>query len=256
MSHDNDVPNPNLVSILPKINHLRKQTWRPIVGPEEGTLTASKVSGKPWLNLNEEWPKCSRCGEPMQLFFQLNLEQLPEELEAKFGKGLLQLFYCITDYYPNGGMCYELCESWKPFSEGQLVRVIEPRGEPAVVEVPEIKNRDGYYPTYLIVDWEKLDDEYPEADELKAYGVEISDENYPGDYDLPKGVNKLAGWPLWLQDIEYPNCPICNKKMEIVFQIAPDEGSVLEMVPFLSDDVGYITQCNEHKEQVAFNWQN
>ena len=64
--------------------------------------------------------------------------------------------------------------------------------------------------------------------------------------------DKLAGWADWVQFPRYPNCPTCNQPMnQFVFEL----GS--ENIPYAWGDYGegYIVQCPEHKEQVAFLWQ-
>ncbi|MGV2828895.1 hypothetical protein ACLFKQ_13485 [Myxosarcina sp. GI1(2024)] len=66
----------------------------------------------------------------------------------------------------------------------------------------------------------------------------------------PPRKDKLAGYPHWVQDIEYPNCPTCDRVMnQFIFEFASDDN-----IPFIWVDVGmgYIVQCPEHKEQVAF----
>ena len=71
---------------------------------------------------------------------------------------------------------------------------------------------------------------------------EIADSE-PGD--------KLAGWPNWVQGVEYPRCPRCGRRMIIVFQVASEDN-----IPFMFGDVGrgHITQCPDYKEVVAFGW--
>lgn len=69
----------------------------------------------------------------------------------------------------------------------------------------------------------------------------------------PPQKDKLAGWPHWIQDIEYPNCPTCNQIMnQFIFQFETDDN-----IPYLWGDAGagYFVQCPEHKDQVAFLWQ-
>jgi len=72
-----------------------------------------------------------------------------------------------------------------------------------------------------------------------------------GMYEL--GDDKLAGWPRWVQDIEYPNCPTCDGVMnQFIFQLESDDN-----IPWLWGDLGtgYLVQCPEHKNKVAFLWQ-
>ncbi|MEM6435512.1 MAG: pentapeptide repeat-containing protein [Cyanobacteria bacterium P01_D01_bin.115] len=70
---------------------------------------------------------------------------------------------------------------------------------------------------------------------------------------FPAEGDKLAGWPYWIQDVEYPKCPTCDRLMDtLIFEFASNDH-----VPYFWGDVGagYILQCPEHKEQVAFLWQ-
>ncbi|MEW5857223.1 MAG: DUF1963 domain-containing protein [Cyanobacteriota bacterium] len=78
-----------LAQLKQKLSGVRRSAWKPIVQEGDGDLTASKFAGKPWLSADETWPTCPNCQKPMQLFLQLNLDQLPEKLDKKFGSGLL-----------------------------------------------------------------------------------------------------------------------------------------------------------------------
>jgi uncharacterized protein YwqG len=89
---------------------------------------------------------------------------------------------------------------------------------------------------------------------LNELGINLSDDEFERLYELeiePKSGDKLAGWPLWIQGVEYPSCPICQAEMSLVFQIDSEDN-----VPYMFGDVGcgHITQCREHKEQLAFAW--
>src|SRR5262245_42089920 len=68
----------------------KRSAWKPVVKKGDGDLTSSKFSGVPWLAAGEAWPTCSACAKPLQLFLQLDLDELPAELKGRFGKGLLQ----------------------------------------------------------------------------------------------------------------------------------------------------------------------
>ena len=63
--------------------------------------------------------------------------------------------------------------------------------------------------------------------------------------------DKLAGWPAWVQGVEYPSCALCGSRMLQLFQVDSEDN-----IPFMFGDVGCgnITQCPEHKEIVAFGW--
>jgi uncharacterized protein YwqG len=65
--------------------------------------------------------------------------------------------------------------------------------------------------------------------------------------------DKLAGYPHWVQgNEECPACPTCGRTMnQLIAQLESDDN-----VPVLWGDVGsgYLVQCLEHKDQVAFFW--
>ncbi|MBL1175470.1 DUF1963 domain-containing protein [Pantanalinema sp. GBBB05] len=245
----------------------RRLAWKPIVADRDGEATASKFSGMPWLGEDEPYPCCQNCHAPMPLLLQLNLDHLPEELAGRFGSGLLQLFYCSDD----------TCDDYEAFADGKLVRVVQPSASSrslAAADYPSL-------PPKTIVGWTSLYDypSYQEHDELGLiYEYDMSsdqvdtvqihcplvglenavlpldeDEYVPESEEIadPEPGDKLAGYPNWIQNMEYPNCPQCDRRMELVFQLDSDDH-----LPVMFGDVGcgHITQCPEHKEVVTFAW--
>src|SRR5919199_6422713 len=157
-----------LEQLKPKLSSVRRSAWKPIVQEGDGALTASKFAGTAWLSPNEQWPICPNCNKPMQLFIQLNLDELPESLGRKFGKGLLQFFYCTS----SEPLCDDDCEGWEPFAAIKVVRIVQPRPISAEVKIPEIED---LLPAKLIVGWKEIDD-YPTKQEMEMYGITIEDE--------------------------------------------------------------------------------
>ena len=91
--------------------------------------------------------------------------------------------------------------------------------------------------------------------ECPEYGIMIET---PADDELEDDVifqviegDKLAGYPNWIQGVEYPNCPECQRRMQFVFQIDSQDN-----LPVMFGDVGcgHITQCPEHKQILTFSW--
>ncbi|GAK53528.1 hypothetical protein U14_04793 [Candidatus Moduliflexus flocculans] len=223
---------------------LRHSAWMPVVEANAGLPTASKFGGIPWLQPGESWPTCQHCGQPMPLFLQLNLAELPEALRGKFGEGLLQLFYCTnTDAF-----CETECDTFFPFTEGKFVRLIVPESETPPV-VPE---QIAHFPEQRIIGWKEADD-YPDSQEALEQGVEYAEREWEAliDADFPRSGDKLSGWPHWIQGIEYPNCRICQTPMRLVFQLDSNDH-----LPFMFGDMGcgHVTQCLEHKSEVTFAW--
>lgn len=181
----------------------------------------------------------------MQLFLQLNLNELPAPLESMYGNGLLQLFYCTNAKL----MCDVQCEAWGPFSKSVLVRIVRPEGAAHAKTPPRLEDP---FPPKLIVGWEEVVD-YPSWDEGQDLGIELDEAEWVklDEARYPRPGDKLAGWPYWVQSIEYPNCPTCGEAMRFVFQIDSNDN-----LPYMFGDVGcgHITQCEAHKSEVAFAW--
>lgn len=236
-------------STTEKLQSFEKPAWKPIVEDTDGSLTASKFSGTPWLAQPEDWPTCSNCKQPMQLFVQLNLSELPEPLQNHFGTGLIQLFYC-TSTEP---LCEDDCEAYFPFSASVVVRLVAPESGKNEIVIPDIVN---YFPARQIIGWEACAPEWPmweEAEDgLTEAGVTLSAEEMEFLDDCrPELGDKVGGWPHWIQGVEYPNCPLCDTTMHYVFQIDSDDHLPHR---FGDSGCGHITQCPEHKEQLAFGW--
>src|SRR5262249_40249616 len=178
--------------------------------------------------------------------------------------GLLQLFYCTREECQGHG-------GWEPFAgDFSRVRVVQPSGPGLKTAVPP---QEGGFPAKRIVRWQRFL-EFPHPEEhgelglrytydFKADTVRLECEElglvFEGvrDSDLAENItnseagDKLAGWPAWIQNVEYPNCPRCGRRMAHVFQVDSEDN-----IPFMFGDAGcgHLTQCPEHKAAVAFCW--
>jgi uncharacterized protein YwqG len=237
-------------------------TWKPVVSEGDGPTHVSKFSGIPWLSKGEDWPTCVGCNNPLQLFLQLNLSNLPEELNGRFGTGLLQLFYCV-DYN-----CDAALGAWQPFSGPTILRIVQP----ARPERENVTAHPGHFPPRTIIGWD-IDADFPAPEERAELGLkyeynikekrvniswlEAGLQFANVDFDTahavsePQSGDKLSGWPYWVQGVEYQNCPQCGQRMDFVFQIDSEKN-----LPFMFGDVGcgHITQCPTHRDVVAFGW--
>jgi uncharacterized protein YwqG len=228
-----------------KLTPFRRQAWIPEVVDSDGEPATSKFSGQPWLPRGEVWPACGNCGQPLQLFVQLNARDLPTEAEQRLGGGILQLFYC-TNEQPH---CESECEAFFPNAQSTLLRLLPPPGAAGMgfVEPPS-----GMFPPKRIVSWTEVAD-YPNEEELEELGVSLGDEEADAlaGQDYPRSGEKLLGWPAWVQSVEYPSCSECEGRMELLFQIDSEQN-----LPYMFGDVGtgHITQCPVHKHQLAFGW--
>ena len=232
--------------IEPLVEPYKKQAWVPSVSKGSTSYLASKFAGIPALLKDEAWPCCGSCQKPMQLFVQLNSNDIPEAAKGAFGDGILQAFYCTN----SEDDCEDLCESYFPFSKATSVRLIT-ADESQLVEHTENLVEEAF-PEKQMTDWEAQDD-YPHWEELEDFGVKLTEEQVETMYEMgfPRAKDKLLGWPHWIQGVEYPSCPECNKRMKLIFQIDSENN-----VPYMFGDVGcaHVTQCEEHKEQLAIAW--
>ena len=225
----------------PRLDAIRRPCWIPRVESRDGEPRASKFSGTAALPAGESWPLCPNCTLPMQLFLQLNPADLPDGFEAPWGDGTLQFFYCTTSEPP----CEADCEAWEPFAKSTLLRIV-----PADAATQGAPMPGTALPAKLIVGWERLDD-LPGWEELTDLGFsevdceEISNSGYPREGD------KLAGWPYWVQSVEYPPCPECGSAMKLLFQI-----DSYKNLPHMFGDAGcgHVTCCEKHPHVLAFGW--
>lgn len=248
--------------------HLRP-AWKPVVEERaDASKSKSKFGGIPYTTAEHDWPVCTECGQQMQHFLQLDLSDLPAELGDRHGTGLVQLFYCTRgDCQGMGG--------WFPFEDTMSrVRVLPiPLAE--YVAPAEFESQEEEFSEFCIVDWEKSDD-FPATAEQEELGLDFDydfdsqpnlvkvkcpelqfESDYIVDPMLAENISsaqfgdKLSGWPLWVQNVEYPNCPRCQTRMIFLFQMDSEDN-----VPFGWGDAGtgHITQCPEHKDVVAFGW--
>lgn len=224
-------------AVKAKLAHVARLAWSPLIGATDGDSEpgASRFGGLPWLGADEPWPGCADCVAPLTFFVQLDLAGAPKQARD-LGTGLLQLFHCTA------------CNPYRAFSGGHLVRVVDAAGEASSPTPP-----DGVrvFPERPIAGWARAVRDYPyrEADES-----ELLPEERAAVFGLNRQGDKLGGWPNWVQDPGYPNCPRGDRRMtQPVLQIDSGRG-----VPHVWGDngAGYIVQCPTHRDQVAFLWQS
>lgn len=228
--------------VLAKLAHLRRRAYKPVVEPGDGVATDGKFGGTPYLPEGQDWPPCGHCNEPMALVVQLNPSQLPEPLRKTYGTDLIQLFYCTSDE----PLCCDVAEAWRPDSVANLARQVGIAGDPAT---PTRRPEHEVEPA-VIRRWSAVDD-YPIGVERERLGVELEDDEVELAYELTQNGDKLSGWPLWIQDVEYPSCPECGKTMRLVFQIDSDDNTDINLG---DTGCGHLTQCPDHKHVLAFGW--
>lgn len=196
----------------------------------------------------------------MKFFLQLSLATLPAAFAAR-GTGLLQLFYCSRD---DGS-----CETWRPFSGTHLVRLLT--GPASIAAHP---SGLAPFPVRSVAQWSELvDDPHPEDHEwlglsynydvpnnrvsVACDSLGISLRDLPIDMNVAETIamasagDKLGGWPAWIQGSEYPACPRCGFRMQLLLQLDSEDN-----IPYMFGDAGcgHIMQCPKHPDVLAFGW--
>jgi hypothetical protein len=222
-----------------------RTAWLPRVRRQRGAVTASKLGGTPFLAQNEGWPNCGVCGQPLQLFLQLNSAELPEELRERFS-GLLQVFLCVTDGHATGTCTH----GQNPFSKAIFARLCEPSGVPRYSQPPFA---DAFIES-VIESWLPVEDLPASADlELLLDSLNEVQSELMTAADPPMTVqgDKLWGWPAWPQNSDYLNCPRCGDSMDVIFQLA-SEGALPHN--FADAGTAWVHQCREEPDVVFVTW--
>jgi uncharacterized protein YwqG len=232
--------------LLDSIAPFKRTTWHPVIKKKTGSVLTSKFSGIPLLHEHETWPICGSCQQEMQLFVQLNSDELPAEAQHAFGDGILQVFYC-TNLEESAG---EDCDAYYPFANSSLLRILDPAE--VVAKTLDASPVAGAFEEKIIVGWQASDD-YPNSSELGELDTELSDEESDLLYELdyPKAGDKLLGWPMWIQGLEYPDCPDCGNSMKLVFQFDSEDNLDYG---FGDGGIAHVTQCEKHPQTLAIAW--
>lgn len=226
-------------NIQETIQEYGNNSWKPITSTKNENNVVSKFCGQPLLNNKHLLPECGNCKDPMQLFVQLDSRELNE---ISIGEGILQVFFCTNEDSE--------CDTYEPISQCSCARFLPIDKEYSTLN--NSANDSVNFPEKFIEGWSENFD-YPRADELEMLGCKLSDDEGQMIWDkgFPLEGDKLAGWPMWIQSIEYPTCPTCSDKMGSIFQIDSEDN-----VPYMFGDGGiaHIMQCKTHKEHVAISW--
>jgi hypothetical protein len=228
-----------------ELQEFQRTAWIPQVRFRAGEVTHSKLGGTPWISETEEWPCCAVCSQPMELFLQLNSEELPEEMAGRFS-GLLQVFVCVTNGYSSGTCAL----GYEGFSKAWLLRLCQPVGQPRYSRPPF----EDAFIEGVIESWQPRVD-LPSSQELAALGIRLSHEQWrlmvAPEEQFTEAGDKLGGWPNWPQNLDYIACPRCQRRMDVIFQF--DSSDTLPH-DYMDCGTAWVSQCAEHPDVLAFNW--
>lgn len=238
------------------LEQLGRRPQRPRIERGDGWPSASKYGGTPMLGEEEPWPTCENCDEPMHLLVQLDLATLPEGVH-RVSHGWVQLFYCVSAE-PH---CEEDCEAWAPGAASTLARwIAEGRAREVEADEHAMPPSPDFTPS-LVVGWAADDAELPAFGDSDELATILAKEDIDHQELCEHGAtaspgDKLGGWPAWLGAPVYPRCPQCRAPMTFFLQIESKGLSGHAFGGPAADNHarGYLFQCTDHPEYVAFRW--
>ena len=278
-----DSAEPFMQELTSHLGPHRRTAWAPRVGESGHTSKYGQFGGVPRLKDGESWPCCVGCGERMSLVLEIELPNAPAPFQEKVGSdGLFQFYYC-----QNHECTVE--RAWEAFQGNSLARIVSGKTTRTsetstsdygalpildwveMLEGPDWEERDqlaidddflgsDLFDTFALMaqSWSDSNGYYDEI--LEYFGLNDDTLSGPFSYVRTLPGDKLLGWPAWSQAVEYPNCPKCGTRMEMLVQInndghgsdVPGFGSALGQV-FAADGNGHISYCPQHGE-LTFAW--
>jgi len=227
---------------------LRRTAWVPFVEQYNPAMGGrNQFGGVPALQPREAWPECGKSGKPMHLFLQLDLAQIPEDMQPTIGgSGLLQVFispdhieeYCGATETPEAGA-----------KLGYLVRVIptEQLNQAGPAMGPS-------YEPMSITFWHPVDDYPMTVDEVIQIYPKLGKSDRLSAWDGQGCVwgEKMGGWPMWTKGPGYMTCRECDAPMQVIFQFDSD----VNMDYVWGNRLGgtaFVHQC-PHCGKFGFSW--
>lgn len=204
----------------------KRKAWFPDTTLLDPGPLSSKLGGEPFLPATH--PRPTGEAGPLPLALQLDLMAHPEPKERR--PVFLQLFY---DACANGD------------ARG-VVRVLAAEGSHVADGGPSLPPRG--------IVWGRAKSDFPSlARDPERTEVSLSYDQQAVLRDINLSGDKLGGWPDWLQDARYPECPTCGERcVQLVFQL---ESGRHIAVDFGDAGVGYVLQCPEHPDTPVFQSQ-
>lgn len=239
------------------VKRFREETARnaflPVVGLQPGA-TGSKYGGAPSFMKGDVWPSCASCQSHLDFLFQLDLSEVEKDGE------IIQLYQCFS------AKCEGLEEARSSRGVVTCIRVHRSNSK-VLFDNPPVRLRKeiAISKWFSYVDYPSYQDQENllglttayEHDEISGQVSKVTIQYKgdrvavtPGEAEILERLcyrnDKLRGWPDWIQDSEYPECPECLERMTFLFQLL--DGLHVELE--LATGRGYLFQCDKHRDVV------
>jgi hypothetical protein len=233
------------------VNALRRTAWVPFVEEQPGRLAISRFGGAPVLRAGEDWPTCAKCQSALTLFLQLDLTEIPSEMQPVIAaEGILQVFVCVA---PGSGCLAAHCGQTELPPAGDptayIVRIIP---NDASLQVPTSRISGVSFDPMIVTYWHAVDD-YPRTpSEVVAVYPKLAKSPRLDAWDRSNCAwgEKMGGWPLWGASPSYMRCPACDIAMDVVFQL--DSDCNLDFV-WGNNGTAFVHRC-PHCQRMGFSW--
>ena len=194
---------------LARCPDLPRKSWRPVAGDggEAGGKFQTKFGGnKPFRPTNFKWPICEECHAHKSFLCQVNLEDIPPEVQEQIGlsSGLFQLFFCLecmplncfkdlffvskTEFVPSlSSLAAEEVVKAKSFRCDQLPLTLQHFVLDST-ETPDIEFDGETFQERLVLSWREAEtQEIPQPQEIQGFnGGEIERRSSLSSEDLSR----------------------------------------------------------------------
>jgi uncharacterized protein YwqG len=224
---------------------LSKRVWIPISDTKPSSVVNSKFSGKPFILKGEEYPKCKKCNNNLELFVQINFEELPQEIKI-LKKGLIQFFLCHNQDCLESSNFYNNKSCLIGTNNSQMLKIIE-----NINQEYQIISNESFFSEKTIIGWKELELEYPESVESEELNDIINIDYANIFHSINYEGEKIGGYPNFTQEEIYPECPDCSTPMKHLIQLGSNVN-----IPYMWGDGGYghIYYCENHLNRIGFYW--
>ncbi|GKT29253.1 Protein of unknown function DUF1963 like protein [Aduncisulcus paluster] len=213
------------------------------------TLCSKYGGKKPYVSEQHPYPICPHDNLPLVFFFQLCVNDIPEEIRpaSLLSGSILQLFKCRA----LDGSCSAVTYAGGLEDPEYFCRIVNPLVEtastayplvPDPIETLSCKKVTGYIPRLCFPNYVEFSQHFPEFSDEVWLDLVFDSLHDKFEFD----GDGIGGYPQWVQSPDYRSCPICGATCEFVYQI---EGE--DLFQFMFGDCGncQILVCPEHGDQ-------
>lgn len=228
---------------------------------EDLSVYSSKMGGHIYWPYSDPWPTCPFDGQPMIPVLQLTREELPE-LGFPTNDNMFQMLWCPNKHDKSKFGLINKC-MWRRVDRNDNVSILAEKEIPVpganadkfavptpctfrpetVVEYPhfcEMINIDASLPM-KVEHWIRI----AGAKECKTLNISEDDDCYITCFSVSPST-KIGGYVDWMQNVDYPSCKQCGKRMNHLLSISSFEYGGYSYRRWLSAEKRLSDEANNH----------